>query len=259
MKKIFTILAIAAVSTSAFAQNDLRVEFDNYTNNQVVLGSVGTDSLATDPLNTAFTITNDGTAAIPAGDTIVVGFQINGNFTDLNLNTGFVSIITDTIIPPGGFLELGGFGVLLGFLPTAPAGTQSTFCAYASLVNLDLFSSTDLTYNGDATPGNNIACVTYELNGTVIDLNVGLAEELKTITNKTFIANNQLIIENSSVNFNSPATINVISMTGQIVATKNMVIEKGRNTVDLNNLSTGIYVVSFQVEDKLSTTKVMVK
>lgn len=257
MKKIYTLVAVLGLTIIANAQHDLRVEYDNYTNNQVVVGSVRTDGFATDSINTAFTITNDGTA-IAAGDTIVIGLILEGTLYSLNLTQGSFNYVTDTVIPNGGIFQLSAGSLYLGFQSDQAAGTQRTLCAYASLVDPDVFGSAttfDATYNGDATANNNRACVTYELDGTV----VGLDQNLKAIANKTFVANKQLIIENNSYDFNSTATINVINVAGQVVATQNRVIERGRNTIDLQKLNTGIYFVSIQVEDQISTAKVMVR
>ena len=43
--------------------------------------------------------------------------------------------------------------LLLGFLPSAPAGSQSTICAYATLQDAADFAAAtawDATFNGDA-------------------------------------------------------------------------------------------------------------
>ena len=114
MKKIFTLLAIAAVSTSAFAQHDLSVSLDNYTNNQVVVGAVGTSSFAENALDCAFTVTNNG-QAIAAGDTVCIGLFIGANIYSLNLAANTVNYITDSIIPIGGTLQFNTAVVRLGF------------------------------------------------------------------------------------------------------------------------------------------------
>jgi hypothetical protein len=248
-----------------FAQRDLRIEFVNYTSSQVVTGSVGTSGLATGAINIVATITNDG-PTIAAGDTIVYGHIINGQ-VGLFGPSGFIQNNFEALVLNLDLATGQSFSTTIGLLKlefgtATAAGTQRTFCVYAALVGSSVWgdqSTFDLSFNADATTANNSACVSYELNGTVINDQVGLAEDLKKIANKTFITNNRLIIENNDVDFKSAAIINVINISGQVVSTENRVIQGGRNTIKLNNLSAGIYVVSIQVEDEISTTKVMVK
>ncbi len=266
MKKVLLMMiiggAVALTSQTANAQNDLKVEFDTYTNNQVLVGPVKTDGAGNDAINCDITITNMGDP-IAVGDTIIVGYQISGTFFSIGFTPNAYSFITDEVIATGGTVQRSGGDIALVFGTETAAGTQRSICAYATLVDPNLFDLADLTYNGDDNAADNLACVTYELDGYVIDENtgffVGLGVDLKSIANKTFIANNQLVLDNNSADFNTAAIINVISMSGQVVASENMLIERGRNTVDLNNVSTGIYLVSIQVEDEITTAKVMVK
>jgi len=261
MKKIYTLIAVACLSLTANAQYDLKVELDNYTNNQVVTGSVGTSGFSTDFLNTNFTITNIGDP-IAATDTIVFGLMIGTTIYTVDLTANAVNYITDSIIPTGGTLEYSPAGVALGFQGDTVAGTQRTICAYAAVAGADEWLANnpfDATYNADTNATDNSSCVTYELNGTVINDQVGLDQNLRALVNKTYVANNQLVIENNTIDFNSAAIINVTNVSGQIVATENKVIQRGRNTVQLGNLSTGIYIVTVQVEGNMSATKLMVR
>lgn len=257
MKFLFTILAIAAVSTTTFAQtHDLSISFDAYTDNQVVTGTVESTNFSTDPIDASFTITNNGPDLV-AGDTIVFGFLIGGNLYAIDLTLGRFNF-TDTTLAMGETLNVAPLAFNLAFPAGSVAGAEATICAFVTLQDAAVFAaqtSADATFNGDGNVADNLACVTYRSTGTL----TSLAENLKTIVNKTFIANNQLVIENNSGDFNSAAIINVINISGQVVATENRVIQGGRNTIELNNLSPGIYLVSFQVEDEISTTKVMVK
>jgi len=253
MKRIYILLmAFTCLSLTINAQ-DLRVELLNHTPNQVIMGPVGADGFATIPVSPDLRIINDGPTLIST-DTIVLGLLLNNNLFSLALTQGGFNFI-DTTLASGDTLTFNVGGLFLGFPQGAAQGTQSVLCAYASLVGADSFNPADTTFNGDLTPGNNIACVTYELDGTV----VGIEENLEKISGKTYIANNQLIIENNDVDFNTPAIINVINIAGQVIHSENMVIQRGRNTIGLNNLNTGIYIVSIQVEGQLTTKKVFVR
>lgn len=141
---------------------------------------------------------------------------------------------------------------------TAASNRNDLMCAIAMVVpHTDSLPSPISVTSGlglyDTNPTDNEACVTWAVTG------VGIGESLDAIANKTFVIDNQLVIENDVADFNNEAIINVISMSGQVVASKNMVITRGRNIVELNSLSTGIYLVSIQMENEITTTKVMVK
>ena len=248
MKKIFTILAIVAVSTSAFAQtHDLSVAFADYAT-----GSTITTTSAT---SWDVVITNEATSpadSIRTTDTLAVYITLDGQFYRAGGNV-FAFTFWDRNIPAGGSETYTFGGTTAGSNRNVPVCATAIVIPTATTpIPTPLTGTSGLTAY-DRNPSDNQACVTWVVTG------VGLAEELKTIANETFIANNQLVIENNSVDFNSSAIINVINISGQVVATENMVIQRGRNTVELDNLSTGLYVVSFQVENKISTTKVMVK
>jgi hypothetical protein len=245
MKKIFTILAIAAVSTSAFAQtHDLSIVFDNYAT-----GS--TNAIST--FNADMTITNEGSTTLAIGDTIGVGAKIDGNFYSLAGTPNAYSQVTlSAALAPAGTLPLAVGSLTLTF----PQGvTTANVCAVAfsqdrSSIPFDAFTATSYAAV-DVNPSDNESCSTF-------NKPVGVQESLNKLSEKMYVANGELIFENSDYNFEEAAQVSVMDISGRTIVSTSIELND-RNTISLAGQTTGIYFVQLTVGDKVSTAKVFVK
>lgn len=252
MKKIYMLFAaIVCLSLTVNAQ-DLSVSFTDYTDGQVVVGPSG------GTFQSNFTITNNG-SPLGVGDTIIFAYYVDGTLRSARtFNAGFFSNENDSVRATGSSITRGVGQVTLTFATGAVAGDQVNICAFAYLQGVSgvVASGIDtVNFNGDLTPADNMACFDYEFDGVT-----GLDENLSALSDRTYISNRQLVIENNNIaDFNSQATVNIINLTGQIVQTEELMIQQGNNTIGLNNLPMGIYVVSIQVDSKITTKKVMIQ
>ena len=251
MKRIFTIITIALISSSAFAQNDLTVTFTNIT--------AGTLQPA-GPFDATVTITNNGTATYPF--TYVVGYQY---LIDNMVNPGVIynqalSNFLSSPFAPGDSFTL----TRTPDLSSSPVAGTPEVCVIVYGINTDINAMAALqtitndgtTYPTSAWDGNftdNYVCVTNTVVGTtsVADLN--------EVTNKLYYANNQIIFDWTNMNEDNSAEISILNLQGQVIESNKINVYKGRNTLNLkNHISKGLYLVSFKMHGNVSTTKILV-
>ena len=129
------------------------------------------------------------------------------------------------------------------------AGTESSSASFIINAPVEVCvaihrgSVFDPTFAGDANPADNIACVTF-----VDGFSTGIAEDLAQISDKIYVANNQLIINIDNASFNEPATVNIVNLAGQVMQTEQLSFQQGVNRLDLNTSFKGMYVVSINVD-----------
>jgi len=244
MKNLFTILAIAAVSSSAFAQtHSLSVAFTSYENEEVI----------SNPVDFSYTITNRGHMPIRQGDSIVVGYALDGALfivenSQFFWDTHFI-VTLQADFEPGAVMSIPGFSMNLTSVDSI---TEINLCAFALHYAVGLDMGNQLTYPlADSSPLDNFSCVE-------VTLPVGMKESLKTLTNKIYVSNRELVLDNADYNFKELAAISIMDLTGKTVR-KTSVALNGRNTISLANFTTGVYFVRVVVGTNVATTKVFVK
>jgi hypothetical protein len=236
MKKIYTLIAIMAFTFSASAQFDLSCEFAAYT------AGATTDD---DPMDGTIVITNEG-ADLPIGDTLTFGFIIDGDPYSLALDAGFYNffVLEETFVS----------GTTLAFgsdaLAWAALGIEVEICATA--YGIGALAVPDFT--GDSDPSDNSSCITYQL--PVDDSGI---EDLSLELSNVYVAAGQLMIVNDGANDDVQANLNIVNMNGQIVQTENFVLASGTSIVELNNLTTGIYIVAIETEEGVITRKIAIQ
>ena len=67
------------------------------------------------------------------------------------------------------------------------------------------------------------------------------------------------MIVNDGANDDVQANLNIVNMNGQIVQTENFVLASGTSIVELNNLTTGIYIVAIETEEGVITRKISIQ
>ncbi len=246
MKKIFTILAIAAVSTSAFAQtDDLSIAFTNISAGGTYQNSV----------DMAVDITNEGSTTLNIGDTLVIGLNLDDSPYSFALTANNFSVITlSSALAPGQSLN-----IPYTFNVTSASGNPIAVCAVVygiGIASVDTNASPSSPFpmisTWDANFGDNKTCITYDPNVTSI-------QELNAMADKVFFANNQLVYDWTNINEANEAIVRMTSINGQTVLSETVQLNEGRNRLDVNNLATGLYLVTFQVNGEAATTKIYVK
>ncbi len=237
MKKIYTLIAIMAFTFSASAQFDLSCEFAAYT-----AGATIND----DPMDGTIVITNEGDD-IPIGDTLTFGYIIDGDPYSLALDAGYYNFfVTEEVFVSGTTLAFGSDA-----LAWAALGITVEICATA--YGIGALAVPDFT--GDTDPSNNSSCISYEL--PVVD-DSGI-EDLSLELSNVYVAAGQLMIVNDGANDDVQANLNIVNMNGQIVQTENFVLASGTSIVELNNLTTGIYIVAIETEEGVITRKISIQ
>jgi hypothetical protein len=245
MKNFFTILAIAVVSTSAFAQkHDLSVVFSNHLNGAEV----------TNPVNLSYTITNQGLTPILTGDSLVFGYSLNTTpyvISNSALIPGFYTVILTEDLVSGGTVNQN-MGVSISFPASSGGVSNIDLCAFSfhKAIGFDITKIETYTI-ADSSPLNNISCIKVELP-------LGMDDNLNSITNKMYVANGELVLDNGGYNFEKLVNFSVIDLTGRTVL-KTSVELNGRTTFSLANYTPGIYFVRVEVGSHISTKKVFVK
>lgn len=245
MKKIYTLIAIVCLTFGANAQGDLQIAFTG-----IAAGS----SQPGGAVDGGFSITNNS-STIPMGDTLWFGMNVDNVPYSFNLTLGGLSYSVLTAPFTGGTTL--NFANTINF--TSATGNPANVCIVAygtdrSLIDTNASASSPypLTTTWDQNFNDNSVCFTYTPFITSI-------QELNEMTDKVFFANGQLVYDWTNMNEAHEAQITMTSINGQTVLSKNVELNEGRNRMNVNNLATGLYLVTFQVNGEASTAKVYVK
>jgi hypothetical protein len=240
MKKITTLILAIAFSLMARAQtNDLTIAFINITAGSLQSGIV----------NAAFSITNNGSDAIAIGEKLWFGLNVDDINYNFNAMSGAFEYETLTSSLAVGAAKT----IYIQF--SAQANIPKNVCVVTYGTNLALISYAQypLTTTWDANFSDNSTCFTY----TPFPVSI---EELTEMTEKVFFENNQLVYDWTNINQTNEANIKMTNMAGQTILSETVQLNEGRNRLDVNNnLASGLYLVSFQVNGEVSSTKVYVK
>jgi Secretion system C-terminal sorting domain len=150
MNKIYLLGLLFMASTLSFGQIDLSATMDNHTN---------LDNTSDDPLNMDFTIRNLGDSLTPM-DTIWFAISIGGSYytTDnLTINTVNGGAFTNGF-PNGASFPVDVADLLGSFMTTELGGSTGTICVAVLGVGDSVLTT---PFSSDATPLNNVECVTW--------------------------------------------------------------------------------------------------
>lgn len=237
MKKIYTLIACLAITFGATAQFDLSATFVAYAE-----GSTVDD----DPMNGQITIVNEG-APILAGDTLTFGLFIDDGPYGLDLTAGVYNFfVLEEPMATGDEMTFG-----TDMLAWAALGISVECCA--TVYGVGEAAVTD--HAGDSNPDDNRSCITYNL-PEVDDSGI---EDFELTLSNVYVAAGQLMIVNDGFNSDEIANLNIVNMGGQVVQTENFTLTQGTNAVEIDNLSTGIYIVAIEVEGAVITRKISIQ
>ena len=225
MKKHYLFVLAASLSVAASAQDDVSVSLNNYT-----MGEATSD----DPLDMVFTITNEGAAAIPTGDTIFFAFVLGSNNYSMDLTPGGVSYIKLTAdLPAGDAIDLS----MLSTPPTPMdmqwiydemGGLTGNICAFAGVG----VASLTLSPGADANYMDNTMCVSYTVTEVAGMEEVG-TNFLSVYPNP---ATDQI---NFQVGNNEVSHINVFDLTGKLITT--VTVNNSIETISTEDFGTGVF------------------
>lgn len=238
MKKIYTLIAAAFVAFGANAQYDLSIAYTAYA---------GGETVTTTGIDLSFSVTNEGPATLTITDTIFVSYTRDGvavYVTNVNI-TGVQYILLEEDLAPGA--SVGPFG------PTdlgVPSGFSEEFCAVVYGVG----AASVMTTNDDDY-SNNTSCLSINVTD---GYDVSIEDNQLELTNVYAAAGNLMIVSEGS-SAGKLANMNIVNLNGQTVQTEAFVVSQGINTVALNNLAAGIYVVSIEIEGVLVTRKISIQ
>jgi hypothetical protein len=248
MKKIYMLVTAVAVCFGATAQDDFAANLISPAS-----GSTDTD----DPVTISFEVENVGTTAYGAGDTLWLSCLIDGGIFGLDIAPGGVTgYILDADLGPGDTFTVPDFGI--DWLPQADP-TSVEVCVAVWGIGVASFGGDGETFEdilqNDDDASNNTDCFTAEL--PVID-DASIEEAGLSLTN-VYVAGGDLMIVNEGNSANAQADLNIYNINGQIVQNENFVITQGTNTIGLNNLTAGIYIVAIEVEGAVVTRKISIQ
>ncbi len=238
MKKIYTLIAATCVAFGANAQVNLSIAYTAYA---------GGETVTTTGIDLSFSVTNEGASALEITDTIFVSYSRDGvavNVTNVNV-TGVQYILLAEPLAPGA--SVGPFG------PTdlgVPSGFSEEFCAIVYGTGAASVVATD-----DVDYSDNTSCLTLNVTD---GFDVSIEDNQLELTNVYAAAGNLMIVSEGTA-AGKLANMNIVNINGQAVQTESFVISQGTNTVALNNLAAGIYVVSIEIEGVLVTRKISIQ
>jgi hypothetical protein len=235
MKKTHALVVFLIASFSAVGQFNLSCEFLTYAEGGIV---------ADHPMDGRIVVTNEG-PDIASGDTIVVGYIVSGTPNSLELEEGSYTIYeTEEVFVSGTSVTIGS-----AELEWPAIGGEVELCAAAFGVGLP--SVPDFTGDTDST--DNTSCITYVIpdlmgNNEIRNSNLNLS--------RIYTTPSQLIIVNDGLSSSLSASLSIFNMNGQVIQTENIVLSSGITMIELNNLKTGIYMVTINTQEGLITRKI---
>jgi len=238
MKKIYTLIAAACVAFGANAQYDLSIAYTSYA---------GGETITTTGIDLSFSVTNESATTLEITDTIFVSYTRDGvavYVTNVNV-TGVQYILLDTPLATGE--SVGPFGPAdLG----VPSGFAEEFCAVVYGVG-----AASVALPNDDNIADNASCLSIDVTD---GYDVSIEDNQLELTNVYAAAGNLMIVSEGS-SAGKLANMNIVNLNGQTVQAESFVVSQGTNTIALNNLAAGIYVVSIEIEGVLVTRKISIQ
>lgn len=270
MKRIYTTLALlGALATSAFAQKTIDLSISPY----FPVNGTTYDNLAEgDTFYMAAIVTNNGSDALGAGDTIVIrrdlgmtgnpGIYIDEGYLSANLPNTFAGG-SDTLV--WAFIQGSVLGtladdteVICNFPTNAKADTSYMFI-YG--FNADGFFTDEGIDEGGNISGNNIFFWDDVTFGEPSAL-----EAIKGLEKEQLLAYPNPAVNNISFKYNfkknGNAVIRVTDIAGRIVLTQelgNQVMGEKTFSLDISALNNGMYQLELVTDDKRAISKFSVK
>lgn len=247
MKKIFTILLAILGMGSISAQTtsgDLEITFKTLTAGNAYKGTI----------DLSVVIKNVGTTTLKKGEDLV--YTINLNNTSFSFanppvpnKVSFVPLANDLKPSEELLVLIEGFG-----LSTSNGADLDICVVFYGVGNAKIVDGSTKPFGSkwDANFSDNSVCIDYTPDLVSID-------ELKQMVEKVFFANNQIVFDWTNINEAHEGVVKMINLNGQVVVSEKIGLSEGRNTLDVNNLAKGLYLVSFEVNGEVATTKVFVK
>lgn len=246
MKKIL-LLAFTSITIGAFAQRNCDISIELTT-------PADGGSFSSSTVTLTGVITNNGSDALEAGDSIITFIVANNSIVP---NSELLTLINNTVnsgetIPfpyEGGILGLNG-------------GDDWSLCVVAFAINGNSIADAESEYIGSTTPNNNTDCNMITLNA------VGIGETRYYKNNESVIAisaypNPTATSTQISYNLTNSDNVNlsILDITGKRIM--NVLNEKqssGAHSVNLNitELPAGIYFCELTVGSKKSVSKLVV-
>lgn len=241
MKKIYTLLAAFCVVFGANAQTDFSVEWVSLTP-----GTTYDEA----SLDAQFTVTNESADTYLSGDTILISYTVNDNprFIDNINGAGWSRVFLTEDMAPGATVGPFGFPAL-----SFPSGITLDLCAV--VYGLGDNSVTEEGFDEDVNPDDNVTCVSVDVTD---GFDVGIEEAGLSLTN-VYVSGNQLLMVNEGTNGEALVNLSIVNMNGQTVQTNNFVMIQGTNSVAINDLTPGIYIVAIEVNGEVSTRKISIQ
>ena len=238
MKKTYTLIALLICSFAAAGQFNLSCKFLTYVEGGLVYDH---------PIDGRIVVTNEG-PDIASGDTLVVAFIVSGTPNSLELEEGSYTIYeTEEVFVSGTSLTIGS-----AELEWPTIGGEIELCAAAFGVGLP--SVPDFTGDTDST--DNTSCITYVIPDLMSNDDIG-ASNLKLST--IYTTTSELIIVTEGENSSPSANLSIINLNGQVVQAENIGLTAGTSIIALNNLITGIYIVTIRTQEAVITRKISIQ
>ena len=221
MKKIYTFLFSLLLAAGAFAQPNVSVTLDNYTSSEAT---------SDDPLDLSFVITNEGSTAIPMGDSLYYAIRIGSqlySLIDLAPMTVTYSIL-DAELLAGGSAGVTAPTITMDWLFDEFGGTNGLVCVRVGVG----FNSMALDAANDSDYSDNEICVDYTVTAVT-----GIGEE--DLSQISVYPNPAVDVINFNLAGNTIETINVMDVSGRVVDVIN--VNESIEVLDVNNYESGIY------------------
>jgi hypothetical protein len=234
MRKLLLSAGLAAglVATAQVTSTDVTVTMTS--------PMAGTNVEVGVPLNISGTITNNGTVALTPSDSIVVYYSIN-NQVLRNANNQVIGFYVNENIPVNG---------------TTTFNRQLTFGNIGSTATANFCVIAIHTSAVDADSSNNISCQSLNfIAGTVSTGDV----DISFFADNSFYSNGVLNIDLEGVRTGDQITVEVMNLTGQVVAKEviRSTDARVRQEIMLNNRASGamLYRITNSAGEILATRK----
>lgn len=253
MKKLFTLLAAAAIGTTAFAQRSLDLKADAIVSPTEIQSTSSGTPFA---LNIQFS-NNSATDSAFAGDTLVYTFHvvstqstvITGYPSASNVNSYAFGKILTSDLAPGDTLHL------VANLSTQQVATQSFECYIA--VKGQILNRPDLVFETSPGSDNNaklLPVTWWTMERWPVSVQNPSPEEVTVFPNP---ANNSVTIQALTATANAASVLNVYDINGKLVHTATQVAGNDFN-VNTSSFNNGVYVVEVTSGDLVKTSKLVV-
>ena len=236
-KLIYISLLLLYFGNTAISQNDFTVEWNSYE---------AGDTIEESPFNGGFTIKNIGETTIATNDTIWYGYLIDGIPYDINLNIDmFSGTVLSEDLEPGEELSI--FNWIYWAL--WESGAEIEVCAVVYGAGYEAY--TGGYYTGDDDSSNNKSCLT-----AIVVESVSISEQIEKLEISFF--DDIVRISNFSSTYFDDISIQIYGLDGREVLNRKTILKTGINYIQLDQLSSGIYVIRVQGVGVLSKKKILI-